>query len=155
MKTKTSNFTRATLKAFFISTIIFAFANFTKCDAQAIVGKWNEVSVKQFFTPEGVKQTGKSVIEGQTTSTDKVQFEFNSDHTYTETTGHIKLHTVTGTWSVSGNQLTMVAAAQKRAGMGGRIYTFSITGNTMTRTMMVQPPYNTIVYKTEDTSIRM
>jgi hypothetical protein len=156
MKIKTSNFTRVTIKAFFISTIIvFAFANFTKCDAQAIVGKWNEVSVKQFFTPEGVKQTGKSVIEGQPTSTDKVELEFKSDHTYTEFAGHIKMHTVTGTWSVSGNQLTMVATAQKRAGQGSRIYTFSITGNTMIRTMMVQPPYNEIVYKTEDTSIRM
>ena len=142
MKTKTSNFTWFTLKAFFISTmIIFAFANFTICDAQAIVGKWNEVSNKQFYTPEGVKQIGKSVIEG-TTSTPKFQFEFKADHTYTEFSLHKKWETVTGTWSVSGNQLTMVAAAQKRAGKGSRIYTFSITGNTMTRTMIVQPPYN-------------
>ncbi len=150
-----SRFKVFTLSSILILICITGSSITTKCNAQSIVGKWNQVSAKQFFTPEGVKQTGKSVIEGQTSSTDKMELEFKSDHTYTEFAGHIKLHTVTGTWSVSGNQLTMVAAAEKRAGMGGRIYTFSITGNTMTRTMIVKPPYNTMVYKQEDTSIRM
>jgi len=57
--------------------------------------------------------------------------------------------------SVSGNQLTMKGAAQIRKGQGSEIYTFSITGNTMIRTMIVQPPYNTMIFKQEDTSIRM
>jgi hypothetical protein len=145
------------LKASLIVCITVGFSSFAVVNAQStVVGHWQMFRTKQFFTPEGAKQTGKSVIEKQISSTDdKVEFEFLSDNTYTETAGHTKSHTVTGTWSVSGNQLTMVGTAQKRAGMEGRIYTFSITGNTMTRTMIVKPPYNTMVYKTEDTSTRM
>jgi len=41
----------------------------------------------------------------------------------------------------------MVGTAEKKAGMEDRIYSFSIIGNTMTKTMMVKPPYNTTVYK--------
>jgi len=151
-----SIFTAFILKASLIICITVGFSSFIVVNAQSsVVGKWNEVSAKQFFTPEGAKQTGKSVIEKQTSSTDKVELEFKSDHTYTEIAGHIKFHTSTGTWSVSGNQLTMIGTAEKKAGMEGRIYTFSINGNTMTRTMMTKPPYNTMVYKQEDTSTRM
>ena len=155
MKTK-SMFTTFKLKALItITCITVGFSSFIVCNAQSIVGKWNEVSAKQFFTPEGSKQTGKSVIEKQTSATDKVELEFKSDHTYIEIAGHIKFHTSTGKWSVSGNQLTMTGTAEQRAGMEGRIYTFSITGNTMTRTMIIKPPYNAMVYKQEDISTRM
>ncbi len=155
MKIK-SMFTAFILKASLIICITVAFSSFIVVNAQSsVVGKWKEVSTKQFFTPEGAKQTGKSVIEGRATSTDKMELEFKSDNTYTEIAGHIKFHTVTGTWSVSGNQLTMVGTAEKKAGMEGRIYIFSITGNTMTRIMMVKPPYNTMVYKQEDICTRM
>ena len=54
-----------------------------------------------------------------------------------------------------GNQLKMVGTAEMKAGMDGRIYTYLITGNTMTRTMIVKPPYNTMVYKQEVTIIKM
>ena len=150
-------FTAFILKAsLIIICITVGFSNFIVVNAQSsVVGKWKEVSAKQFFTAEGAKQTGKSVIEKQTSATDKVEWEFKSDHTYTEIAGHIKFHTSNGTWSVSGNQLTMIGTAEKKAGMEGRIYTFSITGNTMTRTMMTKPPYNTMVYKQEDISTRM
>ena len=153
MKPK-SMFTAFALKALITCTIV-GFSSFTVCHAQSIVGKWNEVSAKQFFTPEGAKQTGKSVIEKQTSATDKVEMEFKPDHTFTEISGHIKFHTSGGTWSVSGDQLKMIGAGEQKAGMPGRIYTFSITGNTMIRTMTIQPPYNTIVYKQEDTSTRL
>ena len=53
-----------------ISLIIFCctigFSRLMVVDAQsAIVGKWTEVSAKQFFTPEGAKQAGKPVIESK------------------------------------------------------------------------------------------
>ena len=147
--------TRSMFKASMIIFITVGISSFIETNAQSVVGKWNETSAKQFFTPEGAKQTGKTVIEKQISSNDKVELEFKSDHTYTEIAGHIKFHTSTGTWSVSGNQLIMVGTAEKKAGMEGRTYTFSINGNTLTRTMMTKPPYNTMVYKQEDTSTRM
>ncbi|MBC7382886.1 MAG: hypothetical protein H7296_07800 [Bacteroidia bacterium] len=59
------------------------FSRLMVVDAQsAIVGKWTEVSAKQFFTPEGAKQAGKPVIEKQTSPNDKLELEFKSDHTY-------------------------------------------------------------------------
>lgn len=54
-----------------------------------------------------------------------------------------------------GIQVKMLGTAEKKAGMDGRIYTYLITGNTMTRTMIVKPPYNTMVYKQEVTIIKM
>ena len=72
--------------------------------------------------------------------------EFKSSNTYI---------TSTGTWSVSGNQLTMIAPAEQKKGMKGRISNFSITGNKMTRTVIAEPPYNKTRSKTEETSIRM
>ena len=71
------------------------------------------------------------------------------------TSGHIKFKTVTGTWSVTGHQLTISGDAAKRGGMEPMIYTFSILGTTMIKTMISKAPYNTMVFKTEDTSVRM
>lgn len=150
-------FTAFMLKALLIITcIIFGFSSFIVVNAQSsIVGKWKEVSVKQFFTTEGTKQIGKSVMEKQMSAPDKLELEFKSDHTYIQLDGHTKYSTTTGTWSVSGNQLTMIAPAEQRAGIKGRVSTFSITGNTMIKTMIIQPPYNAMVSKQEDTMIRM
>jgi len=155
MKTK-SVFIAFLSKALLIICITIGLSGVIVVNAQSpFVGTWNEVSAKQFLTPEGAKQAGKSVIEKKMPSTDKMEMEFKSDHTYTEIAGHIKFHTTTGTWSISGNQLKMVGTEDKKAGMEGRIFTFSITGNIMTRTMIVKAPHNTMVYKQEDTSTRM
>ena len=151
-----STFTAFAVKTLLITCITFGLSSFTLCNAQSsVVGKWHEVSAKQFFTPEGAKQTGKSVIEKQTSTTDKVEWEFKSDHTYSMTSGHMKFKTVAGTWSVTGNQLAILGDAAKRDGMEPMIYTFSITGNTMIKTMITKPPYNTMVSKMEDTNVRM
>ena len=122
---------------------------------QLLQANGNGVSAKQFFTSEGAKQSGKLVIEKYTTPNDQLELAFNPDHTYFEIAGRIKFYTVTGKWSVMGNQLKMVGTAEKKAGMDGRIYTYLITGNTITRTMIVKPPYNTMVYKQEVTIIKM
>jgi len=72
--------------------------------------------------------------------------EFKSSNTYI---------TSTGTWSVSGNQLTMIAPAEQKKGLKGRISKFSITGNKMMRTVIAEPPYNKTQSKSEETCIRM
>ena len=105
-----------TLKILFIKTlflitgITFGFAGSYKCDAQSIVGKWNQKSAKQFLTEEGARTHGKPVLETQMSTIGSVVFEFKSDHTYIEKTTHArdsKVLTFTGTWSVPGNQLKL------------------------------------------------
>lgn len=146
MKIK-SMFTAFTLKALLVITcIMVGFAGFTKCDAQSIAGKWKVVSVKIFLN-------AGNPVEHPIPPTDIYEFEFNPDHTYVVTDGPGS--TSTGTWSVSGNQLTMIAPAEQKKGMKGRISNFSITGNKMIRTVIAEPPYNKTQSKTEETSIRM
>ena len=140
MKTKTLK--AFILKALLIITgITFGFASFNKCDAQSIVGKWNQISSKQFLTAEGSKTHGKSVLETQMASIGTVVFEFKSDHTYIEKTSHAgdsKVLTFTGTWSLSGNQLELKLDPKqedpkynpKNDAVPPKI-TLSINGNTM------------------------
>lgn len=155
MKIK-STFIAFTAKALLITCITLGFSGFNVCNAQSpIVGKWKEVSVKQFFNDENAKKMGRPFVEHQMRDKDIYEWEFKADHTYVIIHGAGKDDKTIGEWSVTGNQLTMKGAAQLRRGSGSEIYTFSITGSTMIRTMMVQPPYNTMVVKQEDTSIRM
>jgi hypothetical protein len=145
MKIK-SLLTASTLKALLVVCITVGFAGFAKCDAQSIEGKWKVVSVKLFLN-------AGSPVEHPIPPTDIYEFEFKPDHTYVVTDGPGS--TSTGTWSVSGNQLTMIAPAEQKKGMKGRISTFSITGNKMIRTIIAEPPYNNTQSKSEETSIRM
>lgn len=151
-----SMYTVFTLKTFLITCMIIGFAGFAVCKAQAsVIGKWREVSTKQFFNDAYAKKTGRSVVERQVPANSNFIWEFKPDHTYVISDGQGKDDITTGEWSVSGNQLIMKAAAQLRKGQGSEIYTFSIIGNTMTRTMIIQPPYNDTVFKLEETSVRM
>ncbi len=145
MKIK-SMFTAFTLKALLIITCItIAFTSFTKCDAQSIVGKWKVKSIKMFFNAEG-----RGPVEHAIPPDEIYQFEFKPDKTYIVTDGPGS--TTTGTWSVSGNQLTMKAPEEEGK---GRTSTFSITGNKMIRMEIAQPPYNKVQSKTEFTSTKM
>ncbi len=138
-------FTAFSLKALLIITCItIGFAGFTKCDAQSIVGKWKVISIKMFFNAQG-----RAPVEHATPPNEIYQFEFKPDKTYivTDVTG-----VQTGTWSVSGNQLTMKAPEEEGR---GRTSTFSITGNKMIRMEIAPPPYNKVQSKTEFTSTRM
>lgn len=140
MKTKTLK--PFALKVFLILTcIVVGFSGFTKCDAQSIVGKWNQISAKQFLTAEGSKKYGKSVLETQMASIGTVVFEFKSDHTYLMKTSHAGdsgVLTLTGIWSLSGNQLELKLAPEqedpkynpKKDAIPPKT-TMSINGNTM------------------------
>jgi hypothetical protein len=109
MKTKMIN--SFTLRVVFLSTsMIVVFFSFNLCDAQSVVGKWNQISAKQFLTAEGARTHGKSVLETQMAGIGTVIFEFRANHTYVEKTSHANdpgILTFTGTWTVSENQLVL------------------------------------------------
>ena len=44
-----------------ISSIFLGFSGITKCDAQDIIGKWQGVSVKNYYSTEYAKEVGKSM----------------------------------------------------------------------------------------------
>jgi len=153
-----------TLKALLIITgITFGFASFNECNAQSIVGKWNQISSKQFLTAEGAKTHGKSVLDTQMAAIGTVVFEFKSDHTYIEKTSHAgnsSMLTFTGTWSLSGNQLELKLDPEqvdpkynpKKDALSPNI-TLSIIGNTMVWSTLY--PDSKITIKIELTLTRL
>ena len=152
-----STFTAFIIKALLAILIMFGLSYFTVCSEQSsLVGKWKEVSTKQYFNAETAKKMGKASVQYPMRPKDVFIWELNADNTYTMTDGTGKDTKTTREWSVKGDQLTIRAAAEIRKGVAGsHVYTFSISGNTLVRTMITQPPYNETVVKTEDTMIRM
>src|SRR5437763_307526 len=77
--------------------------------AQSIVGKWNQVTVKQYLTDEGVKKYGKPFVVTDMSAIGTVVSEFKSNHTYVTNSGNSQgeSRTYSGTWSLNGNVLTM------------------------------------------------
>jgi hypothetical protein len=147
MKSNLSIVKTFALRTLLIMTFItIGVANFTKCDGQSIEGKWKVISVKLFLNTGGA-------FEHPIPPGDIYQFEFKPDHTYIVTDGPGS--TSTGTWSVLGSQLTMIAPAEQKKGLKGRVSNFSITSNKMIRTIIAEPPYNKTQSKSEETSIRM
>jgi hypothetical protein len=78
--------------------------------AQSIVGKWNQVTVKQYLTDEGAKQYGKPFIVTDMSTIGTVVSEFRSNHTYTTSSSSLQggeSRSYSGSWSLDGNILTM------------------------------------------------
>jgi hypothetical protein len=77
--------------------------------AQTIVGRWYQVTVKQYLTDEGAKKFGKTFIETDMSTVGTVVSEFKTDHIYTTTSGNNQgeSRTYSGTWSLDGNILKM------------------------------------------------
>ena len=77
--------------------------------AQSIVGRWNQVTVKQFLTDEGAKKYGKPFVVTDMSTIGTVISEFKSNHTYTTTSGNSEgaSRTYSGSWTLDGNVLTM------------------------------------------------
>ena len=100
----------------FILLFIFGFAGLNNCSAQSIVGKWNQLKIKTFYTPAGARANGnhtESVINMSDIGTGV--FVFYSNHTYRQetTTGNSKVKTILGTWTLTGDQLEMQLLAQQ------------------------------------------
>jgi hypothetical protein len=89
----------------FISSLISSKNSF----AQSIVGKWYQVTVKQYLTDEGAKKYGKPFVETDMSTIGTVISEFKSNHTYVTTSGNKDgaSRTYSGSWSLDGNILTM------------------------------------------------
>jgi hypothetical protein len=102
-------------KCFVLLLFILSFAFGSWCTAQSIVGKWNQLKIKTYFTPEGAKTNGNQTETDYISTIGKAEFVFYSNHTYRmeSSSGDSKVKTFLGTWSLSGNQLTMQLLAQQ------------------------------------------
>ena len=156
MKIK-SLFIAFTVRALLIITFItVGFAGFGKCDAQSIVGKWKGVSVKNYFSAEYAKVAGKSMEEKTAKEAGNSAIEFKSDHTFIMTfspPNDPEVTTMTGTWTLTGDQLKSTLEATYNPRKVETAATISITGNTLTTTATMTPPSR--ISKTISTSTRM
>jgi hypothetical protein len=158
-----------TLKAFALKVIliltcaIVAFSGFTKSDAQSIVGKWKEISGKDYCTAKGVKATGKKFLLQAPQMGGQI-LEFRSDHTFTSSElmnwvpSSVKL---TGTWTLSGDQLNTKLDLHQQDPVNNpakdavtTIYTMTINGNNMVLSLPM-PSNSPMIERMEKTYIRM
>ena len=155
MKTK-SMYTAFNLKAFLLITcILVCFAGFTKCDAQSIVGKWNGVSVKNYFSAEYAKVAGKSMEEKTMKEAGNSAIEYKPDNTFILTFSAPNDPEVTimkGTWSLTGDQLKITFEPKYHPQKQTTTATVSFSGNTMITTAVIPAPSRII--KTISTSKR-
>ncbi len=103
-------------RVFFIFCVICCISGFTVCSGQSIVGKWNQLKIKTFYTAAGAAANGnhtESVINMSDIGTGV--FVFYSNHTYRQetTTGDSKVKTLLGTWTLTGDQLEMTLLAEQ------------------------------------------
>lgn len=156
MKIK-SMFSAFSLKALLvIICIIVGFAGFTKCDAQSILGKWNGVSVKNYFSDEYAKVAGKSMEEKTVKEAGNSAIEYKPDHTFIMTfsaPNDPEVTTIKGTWSLTGDQLKTTLEPKYNPQKMTTTATVSINGNTMITTAVMSAPSRII--KTISTGTRM
>jgi hypothetical protein len=89
---------------------------FSACEAQAVIGKWNRVSGKKYFTSDYAKTEGKKFVEISIDSDGVEVMEFRPDHSYTYTLtskNQVKPIVLAGTWSVSGDLLYLKLNAKQ------------------------------------------
>jgi len=146
-----------TVKSLIVITFITTVApGFITCNAQAIVGKWNGVSVKNYYSAEYAKAAGKTMEEKTMKEAGNSAIEYKPDHTFILTfsaPGNPEVTTMKGTWALSGDQLTSTLEPTYNPRKMTTTATISITGNTMVMTALIAPPSRII--KTISTSIKM
>ncbi len=152
-----SMFSAISLKALLvIICIIVGFDGYNKCDAQSILGKWNGVSVKNYFSTEYAKVAGKSMEEKTVKEVGNSSIEYKSDHTFIMTfsaPNNSEVTTIEGTWSLTGNQLKTTLEPKYNPQKMTTTATVSISGNTMITT--AEMPASSKIIKTISTAIRM
>lgn len=94
---------------------LMSFLSLANCEAQSIVGKWNQLKIKTYYTAEGAKKNGSPESEINMSTIGTAVYVFYSNQTYRleTTTGDSKVITLLGTWSLTGNQLEMKLLAQQ------------------------------------------
>jgi hypothetical protein len=123
--------------------ITIVIAGFTECNAQSIVGKWNGVSVKNYFSAEYAKVAGKSMEEKTVKEAGNSAIEYKSDHTFIMTfsaPNDPEVTTIKGTWSLTGDQLKSTLEPKFNPQKMTTTATVSINGNTMITTAVMPAP---------------
>ena len=151
----------------FFIILIPSFA-FNPCSGQGLTGKWNRVSGKKFYTSEYAKSTGNSSAEISTATDGAEIVEFRADHSYiyTLTIQDIPPIKLTGTWSVSGDQLILKMDPKQenpiynpKSNVDQPKNTFTVSGNKLTLKAIV-PDNNPLkknmkVEKLEENFVRL
>ena len=84
------------------------------CEAQSIVGKWQQVSGKMYCTPDAVKNSHGHLQDVMEMPKVEAMDEFKADNTLIETitSGTTKTST-SGTWTMSGKTVTISITGHK------------------------------------------
>ena len=139
-----------------ITCITLGFSGFMVCNAQSIIGKWKGVSVKNYYSAEGAKITGKSMEEKTSKEAGNSDIEYKSDHTFTmnfSAPSSSDVTTMKGTWSLTGDQLKLTLEPQYNPKKVTTTATVLVSGNTLVTTTTIAPPSR--VAKTISTGTRM
>jgi|GEM_PF-2106413 hypothetical protein len=117
-------------RAIMLASCLSGFAGY-QCDAQSIVGKWQQVSGKMYCTPDAVKNSHGHLQDVMEMPKVEAVDEFKADNTLIETitSGTTKTST-SGTWTMSGKTVTISITGHKP--MSG---IFSDTDKTLIYTM--------------------
>ena len=154
MKIMTLNFTAFNLKALLIFfCITVGFASFTKCDAQAFIGKWKQVSAKTYCTPEAVKRSHchLQAIQDMPLPEDVID-EFYANKTTRETiTGNGTKKVESGTWNLTGDHLKIT----RKEGQELTYTIVSVIGSTLVLAVEMPKTPNMSVIKREFTFTKM
>ena len=103
-------------KSPFFKNLLIGFLFFTcflfskNAVGQGILGKWIQVTAKQYLTDEGAKKYGKPFVETDMSTIGTVIYEFKSDHSFFISSGtgqDTDSRTYSGSWSLTGDQLIM------------------------------------------------
>src|SRR5450432_1823404 len=139
-----------------ISCISLGFSVFSKCNAQAIVGKWKGVSVKNYFSSEYSKKVGKTEEEKTVKEAGNSEIEYKPDHTFIMTfspPNNPEVTTIRGTWNLTGDQLQSTLEPKYNPQKKTTNATVSINGNTMVTTAVIPAPCR--ICKTISTSTKL
>jgi hypothetical protein len=139
-----------------ISCVAITSAGFSKCYAQSIIGKWNGVSVKNYFSAEYAKVKGKPMEEKSAKETGSSTIEYKADHTFIMTFSDLQspeIITMQGTWSLAGDQLRSTLEPKYNPRNITTNAVVTISGNTIVTTAIIPPPSR--ISKTIATGTRM
>jgi Domain of unknown function (DUF5004) len=137
----TTFFTRRILFLSFCAFIGFSLV--TTCEAQSIVGKWKGVSVKNYYSADYARQTGKSMEEKFAKDAGNSEISYNADHTFVmnmSSPNSPDIMTMKGIWAATQDQLSMTLEAKYSPRKMTTTATFIIHGNTMETTAIIPPP---------------
>ena len=139
-----------------ITCVTIGFESFTKCDAQSIVGKWNGVSVKNYFSDDYAKVMGKPTEEKTVKEAGISAIEYKSDHTFVMTfsaPNDKEVTTMKGTWSLAGEHLNVTLEPKYNPKKMTTASTVIVNGNTLVTTSVM--PFPARISKSVSTGIRM